>query len=186
MRSFDFRAQIALLMSEDLYVSRQEIIHTFGFSATLVKELGQPDFVKANPRWGYTYYYDLGRVERFAEEHARRIRRILTLRPRRRASVHDAVQRRRQETIRWSETVPIHLESIPPYCLAAARRYFAPEAVTHDRFLLYLRVTCTDYLQLVQQAARRFGAADARLTLRLRANHLIEAALRRQGIDIPR
>ncbi len=172
-------------MSQDVYVSRQEVIQLYGFSANLVLELGQPDFVKANARWGWTYYYDLARVERFAEEHAERIQRILTLRPRRQMRARHTIQQRRAETIAWSQTVPLHLDPIPPSAFAAARRYFAPIALTRERLLLYFRLTCTDYLETLQWAARRLGAAEARQILRERANELIETAMREQGFDLP-
>lgn len=172
-------------MRQNIYVSRQEMIRIYGFSANLVLELGRPDFVKANAQWGYTYYYDLERIERFAEEHAKRIQRILTLRPRRQSSARHSVQQRRQETIEWSQTVPLRLEPIPVSAFAAARSYFAPEVLTRERLLLYLRLTCTDYLETLQLAARRLGAAEARGILRERANQLIEATLREQGLTFP-
>lgn len=165
-------------MHQEVYVSRQEMIRTYGFSANLVSELGHPDFVRANAQWGYTYYYDLARVERFAEEHAAHIQRILTLRPRRQDGARHRVQRQRQETIEWSQSVPLHLASIPPSAFSAARRYFAPEALTRERLLLYLRLTCTDYLETLHLAARRLGATEARWILRERANQLLEATLR--------
>lgn len=171
-------------MRQDAYISRREMIQTYGFSANLVAELGRPDFVKANAQWGYTYYYDLERVERFAEEHATRIQRILTLRPRRQTSARRRVLRQRQETIEWSQTVLLRLDPIPPSAFSAARRYFAPEALTHDRLLLYLRLTCTDYLETLQSVARRLGAAEARWILRERANQFIEATLREQGVNL--
>ncbi len=171
-------------MRKDLYISRQAMIQTYGFSANLVSELGQPDFVKANAQWGYTYYYDLERVERFAEEHATRIQRILALRPRRQTSARRRVQRQRQETIEWSQTAALHLDPIPPSAFSAARRYFGPEALTRERLLLYLRLSCTNYLETLQLAARRLGAAEARWILRERANQFIEATLREQGINL--
>lgn len=172
-------------MRQDFYVSRQEMIRIYGFSANLVLELGRPDYLKANAEWGCTHYYDLERVERFAEQHASRIQRILTLRPRRQASARRRLQRQYQETIEWSQMVQLRHDPIPTSAFAAARRYFAPEALTRDCLLLYLRLTCTDYLETLQLAARRLGAAEARWILRERANQLIEATLREQGLTLP-
>lgn len=171
-------------MAQDLYVSRQEMIQTYGFSANLVSELGQPDFVKANAQWGYTHYYDLERVERFAEEHATRIQRILALRPQRQASARRRVELQRRETIEWSKVVRLHLNPILPSTFSAARRYFDPAPLTRERLLLYLRLTCTDYLEMLQLAARRPGAAEARCILRERANQIIESKLREQGVEL--
>lgn len=172
-------------MSQEVYVSRQEVIQLYGFSANLILELGRPDFVKANARWGWTHFYDLARVEQFAEEHAERIQRILTLRPRRQMRACRSVQQRRKETIAWSQTVPLQLEPIPPSAHAAARRYFAPAALTRELLLLYLRFTCTDYVETLSLAAHRLGTAEARQILRERANQLIETALREQGLALP-
>lgn len=172
-------------MSQEVYISRQEIIQLYGFSSNLILELGRPDFVRANARWGWTYFYDLARVEQFAEEHAERIQHILTLRPRRQMRARRSVQQRHEETIAWSQTFPLQLEPIPPSALAAARRYFAPAALTRELILLYLRLTCTDYVESLQWAAHRLGAAEARQILRERANQLIEAALRAQGLALP-
>lgn len=172
-------------MAQEFYVSRQEVMQLYGFSANLVLELGRPDFVKANVQWGWTYFYDLERVERFAEEHAARIQRIIALRPHRQSSTRRTAQARRAETMAWSQTVPLQLDPIPPSAFAAARRYFAPAALTCERLLLYLRLTCTNYLELLPLAARRFGAAEARRILCERANQLIEAALRAQGFALP-
>lgn len=171
-------------MRQDFYVSRQEMIRIYGFSANLVLELGRPDYLKANAEWGCTHYYDLERVERFAEEHASRIQRILTLRPRRQASARRRVQRQHRETIEWSQTVQLHLDPISPYAIERARCYFAPEVLTRERLLLYLRLTCTDYLETLQMAARRLGVAEARWILRERANQLIEATLREPGLTL--
>lgn len=172
-------------MRQDFYVSRQEMIRIYGFSANLVLELGRPDYVKANAEWGWTHYYDLERVERFAEEHASRIQRILTLRPRRQASASRRVHWQHQETIEWSQTVPLHRHPISPSAVERARCYFAPEVLTRERLLLYLRLTCTDYLETLQLTARRLGAAEARWILRERSNQLIEATLREQGLTLP-
>lgn len=172
-------------MSQEVYVSRQEVIQLYGFSANLILELGRPDFVRANARWGWTYFYDLARVEQFAEEHAERIQRILTLRLRRQMCARRSVQQCREETMAWSRTVSLRLEPIPPSAFAAARRYFAPAALTRERLLLYLRLTCTDYVETLALAAHRLGAAEARQILRERANQLIEAALRAQGLALP-
>lgn len=171
-------------MAQDLYVSRQEMIQTYGFSANLVSELGQPDFVKANAHWGYTHYYDLERVERFAEEHATRIQRILALRTQRQASARRRVEQQRRETIEWSKVVQLHLNPILPSTFSAARRYFDPAPLTRERLLLYLRLTCTDYLETLQLAARRLGAGEARCILRERANHLIETMLRAENVNL--
>lgn len=61
---------------------------------------------------------------------------------------------------------------------------FAPEALTRERLLLYLRLTCTDYLETLQLAARRIGAAEARCILRERANQQIETMLRAQNVSL--
>lgn len=172
-------------MSQEVYVSRQDIIQLYGFSANLILELGQPDFVRANARWGWTYFYDLARVEQFAEEHAERIQRILAERSRRQMRARRSTRQRREETIAWSQNVPLHLEPIPPSTLAAARRYFAPASLTRERLLLYLRLTCTDYVEMLSLTAHRPGAAEARQILRERANQLIETALRAQGLALP-
>src|SRR5581483_11639127 len=100
-------------MTEPHLISRQELIRTFGFSAKLVAELGPPDCIRANRGWGFTYFYDVERVEVFAEEHAERIQRILAGRPQSQERARAASRRRIAEIVEWSRTIPILVERIP-------------------------------------------------------------------------
>lgn len=172
-------------MNERLFISRQELIRTFGFSAPLVEELGRPDFIRANRGWGCTYLYDLARAEVFAEEHAERIAGIVAARPHSQARARAVSDRRRAETVEWSWTISLCVEPIPPYALEHARRYFAPQPITRERALLYLRLHYTSYLECVRLAARRYSAAEARVILRDRIDALLNAALLIQGVILP-
>ncbi len=167
-------------MNEPLLISRQELIRSFGFSATLVQELGRPDYVRANRGWGFTYFYDLARVERFAEEHAERLEHILLARPARQERARATSRRRSEEMVTWSRTVPLLLEPIPPHALEHARRYFAPEALTRERALLYLRLHYTNYLECLRYVARAYGAAEARLVLCERVEVMLNSVLKAQ------
>lgn len=173
-------------MNEPLLISRQELIRNFGFSARLVEDLGPPDFIRANREQGFTYLYDLARVETFLEEHAERIERILAARPRRQASARAVWRQRREEMVQWSRSIPLVLEPLPPHALEHARRYFAPQSLTKQRALLYLRLHYTNYLECVRLAALRQRATEVRQILCERVNTLLIAALEAQGITLPK
>lgn len=171
-------------MSEPVLISRQQLIRTFGFSATLVESLGPPDYIRANPHWGNTHFYDLARVEVFAEEHAARIARIVATRRRRQESARHVISRRRAETLEWSRTVTIILEPISPSAFERARRYFAPQPLTRERALLYLQLHYTNYLECVSLAAGRCNANEARLVLRERVEEMLNEVVAAQSIAL--
>lgn len=172
-------------MGEPFFISRQELIRAFGFSATLVEELGSPDFICANRRWGFTYFYELARVEVFAEENAERIQQILIARPRRQERAQAATRRRMDETVEWSRTIVLCLEPIPPHALEHARRYFAPQKLTRELALLYIRLHYTNYLQCLHQTARLFGAREARVVLCERIGAMLNSILEAEGLASP-
>lgn len=177
-------------MSEKEFVYKSTLSRVYGLTPSMIEELEPPDLLVDNPHYKNAApgcLFRIERVESWIEQHEDRVAKARASREKRAAAKRQVQERRRNDersrAMKWLESVPLSVESLPLALLDKADKHYKFAAdfdfATDKGLRAYVRHHQSNYHSLLQELRGFDGwlAHELYPILRKRIDAAVEAGL---------